>query len=63
MKSYSPVVKCNARLLSAGRKTIEEIHEEDRVNVYVYAILHYDYSIDSVQEKYKEAVNKILSEV
>lgn len=58
---YSIQVRANARLLSAGRKTIEDIHEEDRVKVYVYAILHYEYSIDNVQEKYKEAVNKIIN--
>lgn len=58
---YPVQVKANARLLSAGRKTIEEIHDKDRVNVYAYAILHYEYSIDNVQEKYKEAVNKIIN--
>lgn len=56
-KIYSAVTKANARLLSAGRKTIWEVTPEaDRVDVYVYAISNYGYDIISVDPKYMSEV-------
>lgn len=61
MKTYSPVVKCNARLLSAGRKTIDEVTpEESRVDCYVYAIATYDYKLEDVDSRYMDSVRTEL---
>lgn len=49
--------RANARLLSTGRKTIDECTpEETRVDVYVFAIGTYDYPLDQVDARYIDGV-------
>lgn len=53
--------RANARLLSAGRKTIDEVTpEESRVDCYVYAIATYDYKLEEVDARYMEGVKTEL---
>ena len=54
-------VRANARLLSTGRVTIDEVNpEESRVSVYVYAIGFYDYPLADVDTRYLEQVKTEL---
>lgn len=62
MKKYSVTTKCNARLLSAGRKTIDEIPEDERIDVYVYAVQKYGFPLDNVEERYIDQVNAIINQ-
>ena len=53
--------RANARLLSVGRKTIDEVTpEESRVDCYVYAIATYDYKLEDVDVRYMEGVRTEL---
>lgn len=54
-------VRANARLLSAGRLTIDEVTPVDsRVDCYVFAIATYDYKIESVDARYVDQVKAEL---
>ncbi|MGL5676853.1 MAG: hypothetical protein ACRDDX_10600 [Cellulosilyticaceae bacterium] len=59
--NYTIQERMNARLLSAGSKTIDGVVESnsprvDRVNVYCYAIDEYGYDILEVDERYVDEV-------
>lgn len=59
--TMSAATRANARLLSAGRKTIDEVTPEStRVDTYVYAIGTYEYQLQDVDIRYIEAVKKEL---
>ena len=55
--------KCYARLLSAGKLTIERVPENDKVNTYAYAVHHYGYDISLVGEIYLAQVLVKIEEI
>ncbi|MGL6175121.1 MAG: hypothetical protein ACRC1P_11000 [Cellulosilyticaceae bacterium] len=53
--------RANARLLSAGRYTIDEVvPENSRVDVYLYAIATYGFDLGEVDARYVVEVEKEL---
>lgn len=53
-------VRAYAKLLDGGVRTIDEIQEDYRVAVYVECIAVYEWTVEGVDIRYREAVEQVV---
>ena len=53
-------LRAYAKTMQSGMRTINEVPEEYRVAVYIELIASYGWTIDMVDERYKEQVKEEL---